>query len=391
MATPTRQSPSPAADQALAPLTKLSGLKRLRRRRTVALIAGGLLLLGGGAWSLGPGRNGNRDLSDYTVSAERGTLPGVVTASGELEAVRRVNVSPKRQGVLNALLVDEGDVVRKGQVLARMDSGDLRDRLDELKALERQAQADYDARQADFRRREILFQRGAISAADLDDFRARYLTSQAALVAAQERIQQRSVESDDLLIRAPFDGVITQRFAEPGAFVTPTTTASATAGATSSSIVELSQGLEVAAKVPESDIGRIRVGQSASVRVDAYPDQRFEARVREIAPRAVKTDNVTSFEVELDLIGPAPDLRIGMTVDVDFQTGRTNASTLVPTVAIVTEEGKPGVLMVGEQDQPRFQAVELGASSGSQTAIINGVKPGTKVFIDLPPWAKKRD
>ena len=391
MATPTRQSPSPAADQALAPLTRLSGLKRLRRRRTVALIAGGLLLLGGGAWSLGPGRNGNRDLSDYTVSAERGTLPGVVTASGELEAVRRVNVSPKRQGVLNALLVDEGDVVRKGQVLARMDSGDLRDRLDELKALERQAQADYDARQADFRRREILFQRGAISAADLDDFRARYLTSQAALVAAQERIQQRSVESDDLLIRAPFDGVITQRFAEPGAFVTPTTTASATAGATSSSIVELSQGLEVAAKVPESDIGRIRVGQSASVRVDAYPDQRFEARVREIAPRAVKTDNVTSFEVELDLIGPAPDLRIGMTVDVDFQTGRTNASTLVPTVAIVTEEGKPGVLMVGEQDQPRFQAVELGASSGSQTAIINGVKPGTKVFIDLPPWAKNRD
>jgi len=391
MATPTRQSPSPAADQALAPLTRLSGLKRLRRRRTVALIAGGLLLLGGGAWSLGPGRNGNRDLSDYTVSAERGTLPGVVTASGELEAVRRVNVSPKRQGVLNALLVDEGDVVRKGQVLARMDPGDLRDRLDELKALERQAQADYNARQADFRRREILFQRGAISAADLDDFRARYLTSQAALVAAQERIQQRSVESDDLLIRAPFDGVITQRFAEPGAFVTPTTTASATAGATSSSIVELSQGLEVAAKVPESDIGRIRVGQSASVRVDAYPDQRFEARVREIAPRAVKTDNVTSFEVELDLIGPAPDLRIGMTVDVDFQTGRTNASTLVPTVAIVTEEGKPGVLMVGEQDQPRFQAVELGASSGSQTAIINGVKPGTKVFIDLPPWAKKRD
>lgn len=391
MATPTRQSPSPAADQALAPLTRLSGLKRLRRRRTVALIAGGLLLLGGGAWSLGPGRNGNRDLSDYTVTAERGTLPGVVTASGELEAVRRVNVSPKRQGVLNALLVDEGDVVRKGQVLARMDPGDLRDRLDELKALERQAQADYDARQSDFRRREILFQRGAISAADLDDFRARYLTSQGALVAAQERIQQRSVESDDLLIRAPFDGVITQRFAEPGAFVTPTTTASATAGATSSSIVELSQGLEVAAKVPESDIGRIRVGQSASVRVDAYPDQRFEARVREIAPRAVKTDNVTSFEVELDLIGPAPDLRIGMTVDVDFQTGRTNASTLVPTVAIVTEEGKPGVLMVGEQDQPRFQTVELGASSGSQTAIITGVKPGTKVFIDLPPWAKKRD
>jgi len=80
-----------------------------------------------------------------------------------------------------------------------------------------------------------------------------------------------------------------------------------------------------------------------------------------------------------------------MTVDVDFQTGSTRPSTLVPTVAIVTESGKPGVLLVGDQDQPRFQAVELGSSSGSQTAILDGVKPGTQVFIDLPPWAKNRD
>jgi len=76
---------------------------------------------------------------------------------------------------------------------------------------------------------------------------------------------------------------------------------------------------------------------------------------------------------------------------VDFQTGSTAPSTLVPTVAIVTENGKPGVLLVGKNDQPRFQAVELGASSGSQTAILKGIQPGTKVFIDLPPWAKKRD
>ena len=389
MANSIRRRPAQVARNGLKPRTRLNGMKR--RTRMLAAIAGSVVLVGTGIWFMGPARKGGRDLSPYTVSAERGSLPGVVTSSGELEAVRRVNVSPKRQGLLAALLVDEGDSVRQGQVLARMDPGDFEDRLDELEALERQAQVDYDTRKADFERRERLFKSGAISAADLDDFRSRYLTSKAALAAAQERIQQRSVEGGELLIRAPFDGVITQRFAEPGSFVTPTTTASATAGASSSSIVELSQGLEVAAKVPESDIGRIRVGQRATVRVDAFPDQLFQARVREIAPRAVKTDNVTSFEVELDLIGAAPDLRIGMTVDVDFQTGSTAASTLVPTVAIVTEEGKPGVLLVGDQGQPRFQAVELGASSGSQTAILQGVNPGTKVFIDLPPWAKKRD
>ena len=389
MATTTSPRPQVRFKADISRLRTAVGLKR--RRRLVLLGAGAAVLLAGGVLVLQATRQNSRDVSAYTVTAERGSLPGVVVASGEIEARRRVNVSPKRQGLLEELLVEEGDTVIKGQLLARMDPGDFRDRMDELKALERQAQADFEARRADFQRRERLFQREAISAADRDDFRARYLTSKASLAAAQERIQQRSVEGSELLIRAPFDGVITQRFAEPGAFVTPTTTASATAGATSSSIVELSQGLEVAAKVPESDIGRIRVGQTASVRVDAFPDQRFSARVREIAPRAIKTDNVTSFVVELDLTDPAPDLRIGMTVDVDFQTGRTATSTLVPTVAIVTENGKPGVLLVGERSQPRFEPVELGSSSGSQTAILSDLEPGTKVFIDLPPWSSRRD
>ena len=76
---------------------------------------------------------------------------------------------------------------------------------------------------------------------------------------------------------------------------------------------------------------------------------------------------------------------------MNFETGRTAETTLVPTVAIVTENGKPGVLLVGKNDQPTFQAVELGASSGSKSAILSGVTPGTRVFIDMPPWAKTRD
>jgi HlyD family secretion protein len=99
---------------------------------------------------------------------------------------------------------------------------------------------------------------------------------------------------------------------------------------------------------------------------------------------------VTSFEVKLELVDPAPELRIGMTADVDFQTGRLQARTLVPTVAVVTEEGKPGVLLVGKESQPTFRPVELGVSSGRNTQILAGLEPGSRVFIDLPPWAKKR-
>ena len=385
------QPPAGATSESLRALSRLSGLKRRRKRLIGAGAAAVLLAAGGVIWSNGPWSGRSRQLNDFTVVAERGSLPGVITASGELEAIRRVNVSPKRAGLVKELFVDEGDVVEKGQVLARMDAGDFQDRIDELTALERQANADYEAKRADYLRHRQLLDIGAISASDLDGFRAAFISSKEALNAARERIEQRQVEGSEKLIRAPFSGVITERFAEPGSFVTPTTAASTSAGATSSTLVELSEGLEVAAKVPESDIGRIRVGQNANVRVDSFPDQLFPARVRDIAPRALKTDNVISFEVELTLIDPPPTLRIGMTADVNFQTGRTAASTLVPTVAVVTEKGQSGVLLVGKDEEPTFQPVQLGASSGDRSAILSGVKPGTRVFIDLPPWAKQRD
>ena len=360
-----------------------------RQRPWLALLAAVALLAGLGLWQR-QRFAGAKDVTPFTVVARSGSLPGLVSATGELDAVERVNVSPRRQGVIEALYVDEGDAVQAGQVLARMDAGDLKDREDELTANLRSAEAELKRSASERQRNEPLYRQGAISLNDLNRFRADEEVKRMALAAARQRLEQRQVEEGELLVRAPFAGVISQRYADPGAFVTPTTTASATAGATSSSIVELSQGLEVLAKVPESDLGRLRPAMDASVRVDAFPDRRFAARVRQIAPRAVKTNNVTSFQVKLALVNPAPELRIGMTADVDFQTGRLEARTLVPTVAIVTEEGRPGVLLVGKDSQPSFKAVELGVSSGRDSQILSGLDPGTRVFIDLPPWAKKK-
>ena len=117
--------------------------------------------------------------------------------------------------------------------------------------------------------------------------------------------------------------------------------------------------------------------------------------ISEVIPRRKSSglllnNNVTSNEVTLLLSNKPEDLRLGMTSDINFQTGATKINTLIPTVAIVTEEGKAGVLVVGNNNQPTFKKVELGTSSGSRTAIISGLEPGEKVFINLPPWAKKR-
>lgn len=383
-----KQRPS-AAD--VAPMTLPTVLKRQPKRRLATVVLAGIALVVAGVAivRVGPWSGRGRDVSPYVVDATKGSLAGVITASGELQAIRRVNVSPRRQGLLKELMVDEGDQVSEGQVLAVMDRGDFDDRLSERRALLREAEASHRSREDEFLRQKQLFEQGVTSANDFNRVSNRRLASQAALIAARERVDQLDTEGRQLQIQAPFSGMITRRFAEPGAYVTPTTTASATAGASSSSIVELSQGLEIVARVPESDIGRIKVGQTATVRVDAYPDQRFEATVDEIAPRAEKTDNVISFDVKLRFREPAARLLIGMTADVDFQTGQSAPKTLVPTVAIVTEAGEPGVLLVGQDKQPTFSPVELGSSSGDQTAILNGIEPGTPVFIDLPPWANR--
>lgn len=363
---------------------------RGRRKLWIGLAVAVALLAGVGLWQR-QRLTAGRDVTPFTVETRSGTLPGLISATGELSAVKRVNISPRRQGLMMELFVDEGDRVVEGQALARMDDGDLNDRIQELQANLRSAQAEQRRSASELRRNEPLYRQGAISFDDLERFRADDEVRRMAVTSARERLQQRGVEASELIVRAPFNGVISQRFADPGAFVTPTTTASSTAGASSSSIVELSQGLEVLARVPESDLGRLRPGMAATVRVETFPDRRFEARVREIAPRAVKQDNVTSFEVKLQLLEPSPELRIGMTADVDFQAGQLQADMILPTVAVVTEDGRPGVLLVGPKQTPTFQPVELGVSSGKDTQILSGLEPGARVFIDLPPWAKQRD
>jgi len=350
----------------------------LKKKKVISLIALSLLTLSGISLKLSQGNRSNKDVTEFTIAAESGSLPGLITASGELKANKSVNVSPKRQGILNEIFVEEGDQVKKGDLIAKMDFGDLGYRIDELKA-------NYETQKASYLRRQMLFNEGAISAEEYEEYKNKFSRSKA-------KFKQIEIEENETNIRAPFRGVITSRYAVPGAFVTPTTSASSSreGGATSSSIVELSQGLEIIAKVPESDIGRIKTGQEATIRVDAFPDRRFKAVVSKISPSAIKNNNVTSFEVTLLLNKKPKDLRLGMTSDINFETGATKISTLIPTVAIVTEEGKAGVLVVGKNNQPKFKKVELGTSSGSKTAIISGLQPGERVFIDLPPWAKKR-
>ncbi len=441
-------------------------------------------------------------IQKLTVPVKPESITVRIQASGEVQPVRRVNLSPKTQGRLAELYVEQGDRVEKGEVVARMEVGELEGQLMQARArLQRQqanleklrtgsrpeeidrararlrkaeaslaeleagsrweeiaeAEAAVDQARANLqearsrlelaetqvRRNRTLRAEGAISQDDLDralDERNRAAASlsrfEAALAEAQRRLERTrngprsqdidqaradvdearsqlqellngsrtediamaeadvaeaegqvryyEIQLEDTKVRAPFAGVVSQRYADPGSFVTPATSASSASSATSTSILSLAQGLEVLAEVPEADISQIEAGQEVEIVADAYPDEVFKGQVKLIAPEAVEEQNVTLFQVRLDVETGLDKLRSGMTVDLTFLGDRLENALVVPTVAIVTKQGETGVLVPDSDGAPEFQAVTIGPSVGNKIQILDGVEAGDRVFVGLP-------
>ena len=200
----------------------------------------------------------------------------------------------------------------------------------------------------------------------------------------QANLEQIKVRYSDTIVTAPFAGIVTQRYAVEGSFVTPATSASTSASASATSILALAQGLEVVAKVPEVDIGQLRQGQKVAIIADAYPENTFEGKVTRIAPEAIIEDNVTSFEVRITLLTGQDKLRSKMNVDVTFLGEELTDSLVVPTVAIVTQQGQIGVMVLNKDNEPEFKSVKIGLTLQDKTQIIEGITSEDLVFIDLP-------
>ena len=320
-------------------------------------------------------RNKPKDITNYVVNVEKGLLSDSINSSGEIKAIKSVKISPRKAGFIQTLNVEEGDKVKKDQLLGTLDDKEFKYKLKELVIKK-------DKNESDFLRREYLYNEGAISKENLEDFKTKFNTAKAKL---NDAISEESF----YLIKSPFAGTITSKYAEIGSYVAPIANISSNTSA-KNFIFELSNGIEIIAKVPESDIGRIKIGQEASVRIESFPSTKYQAKIIKIAPRAVKDNNVTSFEVTLRFKEISNNIKIGMTADLEFKVENDVEKILVPTVSIVTEKGKKGILKLDKNNFPKFEEVEFGISSGSKTSVINGLKPGEKIFIDIPPWSKRK-
>ena len=391
------------------------------------------------------------DVAALTTPATVQPLTVRITASGSVQPVQTVNLSPETSGILEALYVEQGDRVEQGQLIAQMKSDELEAQVQQYRAVVAEAQAnlqdvrrgsrpeeiaqaiaavdaaraqmrDTEARsdlaENDLTRSRQLYERGAISENELENAQRERRSAEAGLEQAQARVDESLRRLDDLRnlpepevvaqaearldqaraqlkatqvrlndnsIRAPFAGIITQKYATEGAFVTPTTSASDLSSATSTAIVALAQDLEILAEVPEADISFIEPNQRVEIIADAFPEQAFEGRVKLIAPEAIERQNVTLFQVRIELLSGKDVLRSNMNVDAQFIGDQLQNALVVPTVAVVTQAGETGVLVPGENREIIFQPVTLGPQVEDQIQILSGIEEGEPVFIDMPP------
>ena len=331
-----------------------------------------------------------RDLDPYTVVVQRQALRGTVVATGTVEPVRQVSLSPPQPGIVAAINVEEGEQVRAGQVLVVMDGGDLPIRIKERQALLIQAEEELALREEELVRQQGLVEAGALSQLALSQLESRYRAQQSQVAASRQRLQELLQEQGELTVQAPFDGLVMERFAEPRSYVTPSGSgAGNTSGATKTSLLSLGTGHQLVAALPDNEIGRLQLNQEAMVVLDAFPNQPLDAQVNIIAPRSQVNDNVITFDVTLKLLADNSRLRYGMSGDVQFFTEELSPTPVVPTVAVVTRSGQSGVYVVGRDDQPTFRSIALGYSSGSNIQVLDGLEPGERVFIDWPSWARQ--
>ncbi len=213
--------------------------------------------------------------------------------------------------------------------------------------------------------------------------------ARAQVAAAQGAVQIIQTNLNDMVIRAPFSGIVARKFADPGSFVTPTTAGSSVSSATSSSILSLASTNQIVAEVAEANIAQIHLGLVATIQVDAYTGKTFTGRVTQIATQSVVMQNVTSFEVKTSVSDPQHLLRSGMNVNVVFKAGELTNVLLVPTAAIVQQNNTQGVFVAKDKGDSVFVPIVVGTTVNDKTEVKSGLTGTEHVLLSFPSGTRK--
>lgn len=366
----------------------------MRSIARLALLSGAALAAGAGvAGCAGHPPPGEKTLTAVKVRAvERKSAAGAARYSATIEPASHVDVAFKVGGYVESVartsgvdgrprLLQEGDRVTRGQVLASVRKSDYVQRLDEARAALAEAVAAQEKAQIDFDRASKLVANGSLSQADFDAARIQLAATKARAEGAKVRVDEASTAVEDARLRAPMDGVVVKRAIEVGALVAP--------GAVAFSIADTSS-VKAVFGVPDTILETLRLGTMQTISVEAFHGAESNGRISRIAPTADPKSRV--FEVEINVPNDDADheLKAGMvaTLKLGHDAEATTPVAVLPLTAIVRAPGKGddayAVYVLEEKDgtaRVHLRNVELGEFLGNVIPIRAGLGEGEKVVV----------
>jgi len=292
------------------------------------------------------------------VSVSEGTLKEQVRGPARVRARVAVTLSARVIASVVAMEVDKGDVVRRDQVLVRLDDRDLRARIASAHATLARVQADLALAENKERRDKEVFDKGFISAAAMDATVLLRRAKSAEATAVSQEIRLADTQASYAHLRSPMAGVVVARLAEPGDMVSP--------GAPLLRLIDPAT-LQVVARIDETEAGRVQTGMPVGIRLRTGGE--MTGKVSRIA---LETDAATrELEVEISFDNPLTRFAIDQEAEVSIRVG-TVQGLLIPVSSLIRQEGQVGVLRVHE-GRAQFQPVEAGPSANGMILIRKGV------------------
>jgi HlyD family secretion protein len=321
----------------------------------------------------------------------------LLVATGYVVPQRQANISPRIGGRVAQLFVEDGTVVKKGQLIAVLEDQDykaqvLQAQADAQSALAREKRAEVEVRDAQraFDREKVVQEKGVSTPAALDQVTARLDGAKAGLAAARSetaaaraRIEVAKVNLENCYVRAPFDGRITQKLTDIGEIVFGALSAGTGGRGGIASLADFST-LQVEADVSESQVAKLKIGTPAEIVLDAFPERRYRGKVAEVRPRVDRAKATVTVKVGFvdDPADVLPDMGAKVTFlakELDEAAAKAQPIPAVQADAVVEQGENKVVWVVDPQDQLRSVPVVTGAPMGGLVALRDGPPPGTRV------------
>lgn len=297
-------------------------------KRIVIIIAVAVVALVA-VWAFTRGGDGAAASEYEFAEIERDDLEDIISASGTLSAVGTVEVGTQVSGRLSEIFVDFNDHVKRGQVLALIDTTFLAASVKDARASLMRAQAELQLTETQFARTQDLYERDLVSEAEYEDAAASLASARASVLSAEAALDRAKTNLDYAVITSPISGTVIERSVEPG----QTVAASLSAPVLFIIAEDLSE-MEIHVLVDESDIGEVEVGQQVRFTVDAYYEKEFWGEVRQIRLQPQTVQNVVNYTVVVDAPNDDGLLLPGMTATADFLLQYRENVLLVPNAAL---------------------------------------------------------